>query len=89
MPSRLQNSQWWLHYVNGEPSILFYIDKVEVDGTGESWVTYTRYMGGRSPQTSRLKESELAVINNSKWTKHVTDTNEISRFLMLWGNFGC
>ncbi len=87
MPLQLQSNQWWLHDVNGEPAVLFYIEKVEVDAAGVSWVTFTRYMGGRPPQSSRLKASELAIINNSKWTKHIQDAGEISKLLMLWGNF--
>jgi len=87
MPPQLQSSQWWLHDVNGEPAVLFYIDKVEVDGAGVSWVTFTRYMGGRPPQCSRLKENELAIIKNSKWTRPVPDAAQISKLLMLWGSF--
>ncbi len=86
VPAQLQNNQWWLHEVNGEPAVLFYIDKVDKDGAGLSWITYTRYMAGRPPQTSRLKESELGII--TKKTRHVVDTDQISKLLMLWGNFG-
>jgi hypothetical protein len=88
MPVTLQSNQWWLHEVNGEPAVLFYIEKVQVDPAGVSWVTFTRYMGGRPPQTSRLQESELGIIKNSKWTRPVPDAGQISKLLMLWGNFG-
>jgi hypothetical protein len=82
----MQNNQWWLHEVNGEPAVLFYIDTVTRDANGVSWITYTRYMPGRPPQTSRLKESELAVIKSR--ARHVADADQISKLLMLWGNFG-
>jgi len=88
MPAQLQRNQWWLHHMNGEPAVLFHIDKVEVDEAGVSWVTYMRYMGGKPPQCSRLKETELAIITESQRTRQVPDAAEISKLLMLWGNFG-
>jgi hypothetical protein len=88
MPAQLQRNQWWLHDVNGEPAVLFYIDKIEVDTAGVSWVTYMRYMGGKPPQVARLKENELAIITDSRRSRQVPDAAEISKLLMLWGNFG-
>jgi hypothetical protein len=87
MPAQLLNNQWWLHEVNKEPAVLFYIDKVQADSAGVTWVTFTRYMGGRPPTSSRLMEKDLEIIRNSRWTKHVPDPAEISKLLMLWGNF--
>jgi hypothetical protein len=47
-----------------------------------------RYMSGKPPQCSRLKEAELAFITSGKRTRQVPDAAEISKLLMLWGNFG-
>jgi hypothetical protein len=86
MPVQLLGNQWWLYEVNKEPAVLFYIEKVQTDGAGATWVTFTRYMGGRPPQSSRLMEKDLEIIRNSRWTKNVPDPGEISRLLMLWGS---
>ena len=59
-----------------------------MDGAGVSWVTYMRYMGGKPPQVARLKENELGIITDSRRTRQVPDAAEISKLLMLWGNFG-
>jgi hypothetical protein len=47
-----------------------------------------RYMGGKPPQVARLKENELGIITDSRRTRQVPDAAEISKLLMLWGNFG-
>ena len=88
MASPLQKGQWWLHSIHGEPTVLFYIEKVDVDQTGVTWIAYTRYMGGRPPLSTRLKEKDLTAIQNSRWTKQVMDQDLIAKLLMLWGNFG-
>jgi hypothetical protein len=84
----LQKGQWWLHSIHGEPTVLFYIEKVDVDQSGVTWIAYTRYMSGRPPLSTRLKEKDLTAIQNSRWTKQVIDQDLIAKLLMLWGNFG-